>query len=55
MCERLHDKLLLKEIGEASHAKVTQAAAFKHKSLLPYSHSFGLNTFCCSMAATCVF
>ena len=32
---------------EASHAKVTQAAAFKHNPLLPFSHTFGLNmTFC---------
>ena len=40
---------------EASHAKVTQAAAFKHNPLLPFSHTFGINTtFCYCIAATYV-
>ena len=38
---------------EASHAKVTYAAAFKRNPLLPFSHTFGLNTrFCYYIAAT---
>ena len=40
---------------EASHAKVTQEDAFKRNPLLPFSHTFGLNTTSCQcIAASCV-
>ena len=38
---------------EASHAKVTQGAAFKRDPLLPFSHTFGLNrAFCDCVVAS---
>ena len=40
---------------EASHAKVTWRAAFKHNPQLPFSDTFGLNTtFCNCIAASCI-
>ena len=39
-------------VVEAIHAKAMQATAFKRNPLLPFSHTFGLNTtFCFSIAA----
>ena len=44
------------ELVEATHAHVTQRAAFEHDSLLPFSQTFGLNsTFCqCIVASSTV-
>ena len=45
-----------RDLAEATHAHVTQRAAFKRDSLLPFSHTFGLNaTFCqCIVASSTV-
>ena len=44
-------------VVEASHAKVTYAAALKRNPVLPFSHTFGLNmTFChCIVASSTVY